>query len=86
MSLSDIWVIFSVLYYRDIYCGKLVCLWTRTEVVPFKNFDTQYTFLGGIVCLSAHLRNSTPITFRDDYTYVESGTMCGPNQVNTNSS
>uniref|UniRef100_A0A8C6APX3 A disintegrin and metallopeptidase domain 3-like n=1 Tax=Monodon monoceros TaxID=40151 RepID=A0A8C6APX3_MONMO len=66
--------------YRDIYCGKLVCLWTRTEVVPFKIFDTQYTFLGGIVCLSAHLRNSTPVTFRDDYTYVKSGTMCGPNQ------
>ncbi|XP_058905240.1 A disintegrin and metallopeptidase domain 3-like isoform X1 [Kogia breviceps] len=66
--------------YRDIYCGKLVCLWTRTEVAPFKNFDTQYTFLGGIVCVSAHLRNSTPITLLDDYTYVKNGTMCGPNK------
>ncbi|XP_057553460.1 A disintegrin and metallopeptidase domain 3-like [Hippopotamus amphibius kiboko] len=66
--------------FRHIYCGKLVCVWTRAEIVPFKNFDTQYTFLEGTVCLSARLRNSTAVNMQTDYTYTANGTMCGPNQ------
>ncbi|XP_072806342.1 A disintegrin and metallopeptidase domain 3-like isoform X2 [Vicugna pacos] len=63
-----------------VLCGKLVCTWTRTEVVPFKNFDTQYAYVDGLVCISASLRNLTPVLLPVDYTYVLNGTMCGPNR------
>ncbi|XP_064333427.1 A disintegrin and metallopeptidase domain 3 [Camelus dromedarius] len=65
---------------RNVLCGKLVCTWTRTEVVPFKNFDTQYAYVDGLVCISASLRNLTPVLLPVDYTYVWNGTMCGPNR------
>nr|XP_045374964.1 A disintegrin and metallopeptidase domain 3-like [Camelus bactrianus] len=64
----------------NVLCGKLVCTWTRTEVVPFKNFDTQYAYVDGLVCISASLRNLTPVLLPVDYTYVWNGTMCGPNR------
>lgn len=82
MSLSDIWVIFSVLCYRNINCGKLVCHWTHAEVVPFKNFDTQYTYFQGLVCVSTNLRSKPRASFERDYTYVATGTICGENKVN----
>ena len=82
MSLSDIWVIFSVLCYRNINCGKLVCHWTHADVMPFKDFDIQYTYFQGIVCASAYLRRNTGESLKRDYTYVSTGTMCGENNVN----
>lgn len=54
----------------------------RSEVVPFKNFDTQYTYYKGLLCVSAQLRNSTPVNLPEDFTYTWDGTMCGPKQVN----
>uniref|UniRef100_A0A8D1X239 A disintegrin and metallopeptidase domain 3-like n=1 Tax=Sus scrofa TaxID=9823 RepID=A0A8D1X239_PIG len=66
--------------YRDLGCGKIVCTWMRSEVVPFKNFDTQYTYYKGLLCVSAQLRNSTPVNLPEDFTYTWDGTMCGPKQ------
>ncbi|GAB5570296.1 A disintegrin and metallopeptidase domain 3-like isoform X6 [Prionailurus iriomotensis] len=63
---------------KDILCGKIVCHWTRLEVIPFKKFDVQYTYMGGHVCISAYLRIPTAHV-TDDITYTANGTMCGPN-------
>ncbi|XP_053434803.1 A disintegrin and metallopeptidase domain 3-like [Nycticebus coucang] len=63
--------------YKYVLCGKLVCHWTRADIVPIKDHDIQYTYLDNYVCLSAHLRN----TSRRDQTYVEEGTMCEENKA-----
>uniref|UniRef100_A0A8C9KJU8 A disintegrin and metallopeptidase domain 3-like n=1 Tax=Panthera tigris altaica TaxID=74533 RepID=A0A8C9KJU8_PANTA len=63
---------------KDILCGKIVCHWTRLEVIPFKKFDVQYTYMEGHVCISAYLRIPTAHV-TDDITYTANGTMCGPN-------
>ncbi|XP_008592423.1 PREDICTED: disintegrin and metalloproteinase domain-containing protein 5-like [Galeopterus variegatus] len=49
----------------------------RSEVIPMKDYDMQYTYLGGQVCVSAHLRN----TSRKDNTYTDTGSICGEEQV-----
>ncbi|XP_027622617.1 A disintegrin and metallopeptidase domain 3-like [Tupaia chinensis] len=59
--------------FTSILCGKLVCHWTHAEIVPMSKYDLQYTYLGGHVCLSAHLRK----TSATDNTYVDDGTVCG---------
>ncbi|XP_034503582.1 A disintegrin and metallopeptidase domain 3 [Ailuropoda melanoleuca] len=64
--------------FRDILCGKIVCHWTRLEVIPFKKFDIQYTYMEGHLCVSAYLRIPTAHV-TEDYTYTSDGTMCGPN-------
>ncbi|XP_040309126.1 A disintegrin and metallopeptidase domain 3-like isoform X4 [Herpailurus yagouaroundi] len=64
--------------FKDILCGKIVCHWTRLEVIPFKKFDVQYTYMEGHVCISAYLRIPTAHV-TDDITYTANGTMCGPN-------
>ncbi|XP_029792210.1 A disintegrin and metallopeptidase domain 3-like isoform X5 [Suricata suricatta] len=63
--------------FKDILCGKIVCHWTRLEVIPFKKFDVQYTYMEGHVCVSAYLRIPTAHV-TDDITYTANGTMCGP--------
>uniref|UniRef100_A0A8C7AVU1 Disintegrin and metalloproteinase domain-containing protein 18 n=1 Tax=Neovison vison TaxID=452646 RepID=A0A8C7AVU1_NEOVI len=45
--------------FGSILCGKIVCHWTHSEIVPIKAYDVQYTYLGGHICLSAYLRNET---------------------------
>ncbi|XP_021026414.1 A disintegrin and metallopeptidase domain 3 isoform X2 [Mus caroli] len=64
--------------YSAIFCGKAVCYWNFAEVIQTEKYDVQYTYLGGHVCVSAHLRS--PTGARDD-TYVHDGTVCGSGQV-----
>ncbi|XP_030882382.1 A disintegrin and metallopeptidase domain 3-like [Leptonychotes weddellii] len=64
--------------FRDILCGKIVCYWTHLEIIPFKKFDIQYTYMEGHLCVSSYLRIPTAHV-TEDYTYTSNGTMCGPN-------
>ncbi|GAB1293055.1 A disintegrin and metallopeptidase domain 3 [Apodemus speciosus] len=61
--------------YGAVFCGKAVCYWNFAEVMKTEKYDVQYTYLGGQVCVSAHLRVNNPGE-RDD-TYVHDGTVCG---------
>ncbi|XP_022354612.1 disintegrin and metalloproteinase domain-containing protein 18-like [Enhydra lutris kenyoni] len=65
--------------FKDILCGKIVCHWTRLEIIPFKKFDIQYTYMEGHLCVSAYLRVPTKYV-TEDFTYTSNGTMCGPNK------
>ncbi|VTJ78567.1 Hypothetical predicted protein, partial [Marmota monax] len=55
-----------------ILCGKVVCSYGHTEVADMKDYDFQYTYLAGHVCVSAHLRN----TSRPDDTYAHTANPC----------
>lgn len=66
--------------YSALFCGKAVCYWSFAELVKTDIFDVQYTYLGGQVCVSAHLRVRNDQT-KDD-TYIRDGTICGNGQVN----
>uniref|UniRef100_A0A8C5L1I9 ADAM metallopeptidase domain 3 n=1 Tax=Jaculus jaculus TaxID=51337 RepID=A0A8C5L1I9_JACJA len=60
-----------------VLCGKMVCQWTSSEIIPIsEHYDFQYTYLGGHVCVSAHLRTAGMA----DNTYVYNGTTCGRNK------
>ncbi|XP_003803236.1 A disintegrin and metallopeptidase domain 3-like [Otolemur garnettii] len=63
--------------YKYVLCGKLTCHWTRADLVKIKDHDIQYTYLDNLVCLSAHLKN----TSRKDLTYVADGTICEQHKV-----
>ncbi|XP_027455936.1 A disintegrin and metallopeptidase domain 3-like isoform X1 [Zalophus californianus] len=64
--------------FGSILCGKIVCHWTHSEIVKITNYDVQYTYLGGHICLSAFLRNETASGV--DITQMNNGTMCGVNK------
>ncbi|KAG3294784.1 disintegrin and metalloproteinase domain-containing protein 18-like [Ictidomys tridecemlineatus] len=55
-----------------ILCGKVVCSYGHTEIADMKDYDFQYTYLAGHVCVSAHLRN----TSRRDDTYAHTANPC----------
>ncbi|XP_007933254.1 A disintegrin and metallopeptidase domain 3-like, partial [Orycteropus afer afer] len=65
--------------FAAILCGKVVCHWTKSELVQVPGYDIQYTYMGGHVCLSAFLRNATLRKLHDN-TFVEDGTICGSNK------
>ncbi|XP_077705382.1 A disintegrin and metallopeptidase domain 3-like isoform X3 [Canis aureus] len=66
--------------FGSILCGKLVCHWMHSEIVPKSSVhDVQYTYLGGHICLSAHVRNDTTSSAMD-LTQMSNGTMCGYNK------
>ncbi|XP_028624130.1 A disintegrin and metallopeptidase domain 3-like [Grammomys surdaster] len=65
--------------YSSLFCGKAVCFWNFAEPIQTLKYDVQYTYLGGHVCVSAHLR-VTDAGVKDD-TYVRDGTICGSGQV-----
>uniref|UniRef100_A0A671DTE5 A disintegrin and metallopeptidase domain 3-like n=1 Tax=Rhinolophus ferrumequinum TaxID=59479 RepID=A0A671DTE5_RHIFE len=67
--------------FGDILCGKVVCHWTHSRIVPRRSFDIQYTYLGGHICMSAYLRNESVVPARADKTYVYDGTLCDFNKV-----
>ncbi|XP_070109041.1 A disintegrin and metallopeptidase domain 3 isoform X4 [Equus caballus] len=61
--------------YKQIHCGKMVCHWTHSQIVPSTTYDIQYTFLGGHVCMSAFIRNRS-VSVANDRTYAVDGTIC----------
>ncbi|XP_024905786.1 A disintegrin and metallopeptidase domain 3 [Pteropus alecto] len=67
--------------FRHTLCGKIVCHWTHSRIVPSTDFDIQYTYLGGHVCMSGYLRNQSQVPTRNDKTYVYDGTICGANKI-----
>ncbi|XP_048186481.1 A disintegrin and metallopeptidase domain 3-like [Perognathus longimembris pacificus] len=62
--------------FNFILCGKIVCQWTSSEVLSISDYDVQYTYLAGHMCLSAQLRSSG----KQVKTYIYDGTVCGPNK------
>ncbi|ELK28842.1 Disintegrin and metalloproteinase domain-containing protein 5 [Myotis davidii] len=60
---------------RNTLCAKLVCDWTNTRITETRNFDVQYTYLGGSICMSAATRQDSIVTDPDN-TYVTDGTIC----------
>uniref|UniRef100_A0A8C6RMC5 ADAM metallopeptidase domain 3 n=1 Tax=Nannospalax galili TaxID=1026970 RepID=A0A8C6RMC5_NANGA len=61
----------------SLFCGKIVCHWSSAKLVHRKDFDVQYTYLGGKVCISAHIK----IHGEEDLAYVADGTVCGDEEV-----
>lgn len=75
---------FSLLYIAsNTLCAKLVCDWANTRITETRNFDVQYTYLGGHICMSAATRNDSKVT-NPDNTYVTDGTRCDRHKVNIN--
>ncbi|KAM4837227.1 A disintegrin and metallopeptidase domain 3-like isoform 2-T2 [Thomomys bottae] len=60
-----------------ILCGNIICQWTSSEVLSVSDYNLEYTYLAGHVCLSAQLRSSG----KRNKTYKYDGTICGPNKV-----
>ncbi|XP_014392387.1 PREDICTED: disintegrin and metalloproteinase domain-containing protein 18 [Myotis brandtii] len=60
-------------------CAKIVCDWTNTHITETRNFDVQYTYLGGHICMSAATRKDSKVTDPDN-TYVTDGTICDDNK------
>ncbi|XP_039098521.1 A disintegrin and metallopeptidase domain 3-like isoform X3 [Hyaena hyaena] len=69
--------------FRDILCGKIVCHWTHSQIVPRTVYNVQYTYLGGHICLSAYLRSEATSSLKD-LTKVYDGTICGERKVCNN--
>ena len=65
---------------RQALCGKLVCHWTHSLIVPRDDIDVQYTYLGGHICMSANIRAPR----YPDPTDTKNGTRCDENRVNKN--
>ncbi|XP_047405623.1 A disintegrin and metallopeptidase domain 3-like [Sciurus carolinensis] len=63
--------------FGSVLCGKLACSWGHTSLAPLRDYDLQYTYLAGHVCLSAHLRN----TSRKDDTFAQNVAPCGQERV-----
>uniref|UniRef100_A0A8D2HFX5 Uncharacterized protein n=1 Tax=Urocitellus parryii TaxID=9999 RepID=A0A8D2HFX5_UROPR len=68
-------------------CGKLVCTWPHKELISRANFSVIYSHVRDQICVStypagrkpAHDTLTTYKTADDrDETFVEDGTMCGP--------
>ncbi|XP_057553457.1 A disintegrin and metallopeptidase domain 3-like [Hippopotamus amphibius kiboko] len=59
--------------FSNLLCGKLVCHWTHSQIVPRNDIDIQYTYYGGQVCMSGSLRNSSTL----DLTIAANGSPCG---------
>ncbi|XP_058145836.1 A disintegrin and metallopeptidase domain 3-like isoform X1 [Dasypus novemcinctus] len=62
-------------YLRNSMCGKLICHWSKTELIKRTLYDIQYTYYGGQVCVSlASTRNLN--NKASDPTFVDNGTQC----------
>uniref|UniRef100_A0A452TWJ4 Disintegrin and metalloproteinase domain-containing protein 18-like n=1 Tax=Ursus maritimus TaxID=29073 RepID=A0A452TWJ4_URSMA len=74
--------------FGSILCGTIVCHWTHSKIVSIVDYDVQYTYLGGHICLSGYLRPETKGSLVDA-TRMNNGTMCGassyPNRPNCQS-
>ncbi|KAB0373163.1 hypothetical protein FD755_014822 [Muntiacus reevesi] len=64
-------------YFHQLLCGKLVCHWTHSLIVPRDDIDIQYTYLEGHICMSASFR----IHVQSDPTVAQNGTMCDQEKV-----
>ncbi|XP_057608328.1 disintegrin and metalloproteinase domain-containing protein 5-like [Chionomys nivalis] len=72
--------------FEDVLCGKLVCTWPFKRIVKLVNISTVYTHVQNDVCISFYkggrIPKSTPTTYSTiedrDETFVEDGTICGP--------
>ncbi|XP_051688343.2 A disintegrin and metallopeptidase domain 3 isoform X2 [Oryctolagus cuniculus] len=63
--------------FTNTLCGHLVCTWTSETIIQSREFDYQYTFLGGHVCVSGRARNRT----NEGIFVVEEGTTCGRDSI-----
>lgn len=74
---------FLLLIARNSMCGKLICHWSKTELIKRTLYDIQYTYYGGQVCVSlASTRNLN--NKASDPTFVDNGTQCESEKVNKN--
>ncbi|XP_077625660.1 disintegrin and metalloproteinase domain-containing protein 5-like isoform X4 [Crocuta crocuta] len=78
--------------YANLLCGKLVCAWPHKTLVSRENLSVIYTHVREEICVSTY-RNRERISKnsvttvespqeRDD-TFVEDGTVCGPDMFST---
>ncbi|XP_077887376.1 disintegrin and metalloproteinase domain-containing protein 5 isoform X1 [Ictidomys tridecemlineatus] len=77
----------DVCRFPNTLCGKLVCTWPHKELISRANFSVIYSHVRDQICVStypagrkpAHDTLTTYKTPEDrDETFVEDGTMCGP--------
>ncbi|XP_037669056.1 disintegrin and metalloproteinase domain-containing protein 5-like [Choloepus didactylus] len=74
--------------YSDLLCGKLVCSWPHKRLIKRPNLSVIYTHIRNDICVSTHISIEKPsdrqsvTTVRSpedrDETFVEDGTICGP--------
>ncbi|KAK7822999.1 hypothetical protein U0070_025816, partial [Myodes glareolus] len=72
--------------FENVLCGKLVCTWPFRKILKLTNISTVYTHVQNDVCISLYKSGRVPkgtkttySTLEDrDETFVEDGTICGP--------
>ncbi|XP_058381245.1 disintegrin and metalloproteinase domain-containing protein 5-like isoform X2 [Diceros bicornis minor] len=73
--------------FPNLLCGKLVCAWPHRELITRANLSVIYTHVRDEICVSTFLnkdkypRNSLTTVERPedrDETFVQDGTVCGP--------
>ncbi|KFO36439.1 Disintegrin and metalloproteinase domain-containing protein 5 [Fukomys damarensis] len=77
---------------QHVLCGKLVCTWPHKRLVSRENLSVVYTHVRNDICVAgektvrktvrASLSTYLEHTDRDE-TFVEDGSMCGPDMVTT---
>ncbi|XP_006930810.3 disintegrin and metalloproteinase domain-containing protein 5-like isoform X1 [Felis catus] len=79
--------------YAHLLCGKLVCAWPHKELVSRANLSVIYTHVREEMCVSTYRNqnkaNKNPWTTIDspeerDDTFVEDGSVCGPDMYCVN--
>lgn len=78
--------------FRDLLCGKLICAWPHKRMISRVNLSVIYSHVQDDICVSTYLPikppenlpwSTSPYTSADsrDETFVQDGTICGPDMV-----
>ncbi|XP_058146068.1 disintegrin and metalloproteinase domain-containing protein 5-like isoform X2 [Dasypus novemcinctus] len=77
--------------FSDLLCGKLVCSWPHKGLISRPNLSVIYSHIRDEICVSTFISIEKPsdkesfTTYRSaadrDETFVEDGTICGPEMI-----
>lgn len=62
-------------------CGKLVCSWPHKKLVSRTNLSVIYAHIRDEICVSTYRETDKDEPGKRDDTFVEDGTVCGPEMV-----